>query len=329
VALAGLVGLAGLAGCNEKAVPATVDAGEHHTSDSLPPELAAKVLAKVGDRTITLGDYVAALEHMDQFDRMRYQSPERRKELLGEMINVELLAQEARAKGYDKDPATQEEIRGVLRDAMLAQARKGAPSAADIPGADVKAYFDAHKDDYRDPERRRLSLLVTNTEAEAKAALATAMKGLTPSQWGELVRAKSVVKDNGPLDLAGDVGLVSPPGDARGNNPKVAPEIREAAFTIPKVSDVADHVVKVGGKFYVVRMTIKEDPKERTLAEAERTIRVKLAQDKLRGREQDLLGQLRSKFPVQIDDAALGTVKVDLPAGSGTDAGRAADAGSR
>src|SRR5438128_6367199 len=79
-------------GCNEKAVPGSgaADSGAHHTSESLTPEQAAKVLAKVGDKTITLGDYVAALEHMDQFDRMRYQSPERRKELLGEMINVEL-----------------------------------------------------------------------------------------------------------------------------------------------------------------------------------------------------------------------------------------------
>ena len=130
-----------------------------------------------------------------------------------------------------------------------------------------------------------------------------------------------MVKDNGPLDLAGDVGLVSPPGDTRGNNPKVSPEIREAAFTIPKVSDVADHVVKSGGKFYVVRMTIKEDPKERTLAEAERSIRVKLAQDKLRAREQDLLAQLRTKFPVQVDDATLGTVKVDLAAKTSGPAG--------
>jgi DNA-directed RNA polymerase subunit F len=312
-------------GCNEKAVPPGPDAGAHQTSESLTPEQAAKVLAKVGDRTITLGDYVAALEHMDQFDRLRYQSPGRQKELLGEMINVELLAQEARAKGYDKDPQTQEELRGVLRDAMLAQARKGAPTAADIPAVEVKAYFDAHKDEYRDPERRRLSLLVTNTEGEAKAALAQAMKGLTPSQWGELVRAKSVVKDNGPLDLAGDVGLVSPPGDERGSNPKVSPEIREAAFTIPKVSEVADHVVKSAGKYYVVRMTIKEDPKERSMAEADRSIRVKLAQDKLRGREADLLAQLRAKFPVQVDDATLATVKVDLATADG---GLPADAGA-
>src|SRR5215469_899002 len=68
---------------------------------SLTPEQAGKVIARVGDRTITVGSYVAALEHMDAFDRMRYQSPERRKELLTEMIDVMLLADEARARGYD------------------------------------------------------------------------------------------------------------------------------------------------------------------------------------------------------------------------------------
>src|SRR4051812_7079077 len=60
------------------------DAGAHAQPKSLTPEQASQVLAKVGDKTITLGDYVAALEHMDQFDRLRYQSAERRKELLNE-----------------------------------------------------------------------------------------------------------------------------------------------------------------------------------------------------------------------------------------------------
>ena len=96
IALCTLLGGAGCKSCGDDS--ATADAGHAQTS-SLTPEQAAKVLAKVGDRTITLGDYVAALEHMDQFDRLRYQSPERRKELLDELVEVELLAQEATAKG--------------------------------------------------------------------------------------------------------------------------------------------------------------------------------------------------------------------------------------
>src|SRR5271165_3241911 len=97
-ALGTLLSVTACKGCGE--APEAPDAGDHAQTPSLTPEQAAKVLAKVGDSTITLGDYVAALEHMDQFDRLRYQSPERRKELLNEMINVKLLAGEARDKGY-------------------------------------------------------------------------------------------------------------------------------------------------------------------------------------------------------------------------------------
>ncbi|RYZ64078.1 MAG: peptidyl-prolyl cis-trans isomerase, partial [Proteobacteria bacterium] len=56
----------------------------------LSPEDAKKVLATVGDRTITLGDYAGVLERLGPYERMRYQAPERRKELLDEMITVEL-----------------------------------------------------------------------------------------------------------------------------------------------------------------------------------------------------------------------------------------------
>ena len=124
---------------------------------SLTPEETKKVLAKVGEKEITLGDFVAVLERMDQFDRLRYQSVERRKELLDELINIELLAQEATDKGYDKDPQAQEELRIVLRDAFLAEAHKDATKPADIPEAEVRAYYDSHLAEYSDPERRRVS----------------------------------------------------------------------------------------------------------------------------------------------------------------------------
>jgi parvulin-like peptidyl-prolyl isomerase len=326
--------LAGCGGCNDKPTPnGSADAGNKVTTSSLTPEQASKVLAKVGDRQITLGEYVAALEHMDQFDRLRYQSPERRKELLNEMINVELLAHEATVKGYDKDPIAQQEIRAVLRDAMLAEARKGVPAPNDIPEAEVRAYFDAHKAEYKDPERRRLSLIVLKDEASAKEVLEAAKKTTNAGQWGDLVKQKSVdpnAKANVPIDLAGDVGFVSPPGDSRGENTKVPDEVRVLAFEIKKVGDVGDRYVKSGGKYYVVRLSQKTDPHERQFAEAERSIRVKLAQDKLRAKENEVLEGLKKQFPVQIDDGALANVKVDLaatPERAG-DAG-ASDSGSK
>lgn len=323
-ALACALALEGCKSC-EKDTPAQSDGG-HAQSTVLTAEQAAQVLAKVGDETITLGDFAAALEHMDQFDRLRYQSPERRKELLEEMITVQLLAREAVAKGYDKDPLAQQELRAILRDAMLAEARKDAPSPNDIPEADVRAYFEAHRADYKDPERRRASVIVSKDEAAARAVLEAAKGVSSDTQWGELVRARSIAPDargDVPLDLVGDVGIASPPGDPRGENPRIPEEVRVALFQIGELRQIHDRPVKAGDKWFVVRLTQKLAPHERTLAEAERTIRVKLAQDKVRAKEMELLAELRKSIKVEVDRDALAKVRVSPP-----DAGAApADAG--
>jgi parvulin-like peptidyl-prolyl isomerase len=302
------------AGCKNR--PDLTDAGTGAGGDALATEEAARVLAKVGDRTITLGDYVAALEHMDQFDRMRYEAPARRKELLAEMIDVMLLADEAREQGYDKDPATQQEIREILRDAVLKQVREGLPRPNDIPEDEVRAYFEAHRGDFRDPERRRVSAIVVTSDAEASAVLDAAKKN--PASWGDLVRARSIdpqAKADVPPELAGDLGFVSPPGDPRGTSPRIPDEVRAAVFDLPHVGDISPRAVSAGGKLYIVKLAGKTDPRDRTLHDAERSLRVKLAQDRMSAREAELLADLRKQYPVQIDERALAEVKVEVSDG--------------
>jgi hypothetical protein len=319
--LAAAAALLACAGCKKTPAQAGdgVDAGAQ--AGELTPEQAAKVIARVGDRTITVGSYVAALEHMDSFDRMRYQSPERRKELLSEMIDVMLLADEARARGYDKDPVTQQEIREILREAMLKRAREDVPGPNEVPEEELRVYYETHKMDFRDPERRRVSAIVLPSEAAARALLDLAEKA-NGTQWGDLVRARSIDPQargaNVPADLAGDLGFVAPPGDTHGDNPRVPDEVRSAVFGIAKVGDVSPRAVKAGGKFYIVKLASKTDPHERSFQEAERMIRVKLTQDKAHAREERLLDELRQQFHINIDEAALGQVKVETgDAGSG------------
>jgi parvulin-like peptidyl-prolyl isomerase len=231
-----------------------------------------------------------------------------------------LLADEARARGYDKDPMTQQEIREVLRDAMLARAREGVPGPNDVADEEVRAYYEAHAADFKDPERRRVSAIVLGSEAAARALLDTAARA-TPAQWGELVRARSTDPQargsNVPSDLAGDLGFVAPPGAGQGgqrdngDNPRVPAEVRAAVFEIASVGAVLPRPVKAGDRFYLVRLASKTDPHERSLQEAERMIRVKLSQEKAHAAEARLLDELRGQFPVRVDEDALSQVKVE------------------
>lgn len=321
VSLLGLVSLAVSVGCRDKPKPTLAPAESASAAEpgQLTPEMAKTVLAKVGDREITLGEYAETLERMDPFERVRYQSADRRKQLLNELIQVELLAEEAKRRGLDKQPETQERVRQMLKDELLRDVRKSVPGPNDIAEADVRAYFDAHHDEFKEPERRRVAHLLLASEAQAKAALEKA-KAATPAEWGKLVGDLSLdkpAKSTGPspTELAGDLGIVGPPGHARGGNPKVPEALRAAVFEIPpQIGAVLDRVVPEGGKFHVVRMTGRTEARDRSFQDSERTIRVAIVQQRIREREAQLEVELKQRFPVSVDDSALAQVKVPEPA---------------
>jgi parvulin-like peptidyl-prolyl isomerase len=306
-----------LSGCNERAhKPANTDAGA--PVFGLNAEQAAKVVARIDSRAITLGDFARRLERMDQFDRLRYQTKERRRELLREMIDVELIADEAQRRGLDKGPEAEDAIRLILRDAMLAKAREGLPNPAQIPAEEVRAYFDANTDKFSEPERRRVAAIVMADKKEAAKVLKEAQKIKSPADWGELFFKYSTTapKSRGagnPAELAGDLGIVGPLDDSRGANPKVPKEVRAAVFKLENVGSIGSDLVEAEGKQYIIRLNGITAAHRRTMAEADRSIRVLLVQEKMQQRERALEEELRKKYPVQIDEQALSAVK--LPAG--------------
>jgi hypothetical protein len=307
------------AGCNDAAVDNAPEAGASSAAPvgGLTPDQAAKVVAKVGDRTITLGDFARALERMDPFERLRYQTKERRRELLSEMIDAELLAQEARRRGLDKRPEVEDALRGLYRDALLQKLRDSLPPPGGISADEVKAFYEANQDRYNEPERRRVSAIVTNSKADADKALKAAQKTKNANEWGELFLKSSVTApktkgQNDPAELLGDLGIVGPPDDPKGGNVKVPDAVRAAVFKIGTVGQVADAIVEAEGKFYVVRLSGLTAGHKRTLQEADRSIRVAILQQRMQELEKKLDEELRAKFPVQVDDKVLHDIK--LPA---------------
>jgi hypothetical protein len=266
----------------------------------------------VGDKAITLGDYAAALERMDRFERLRYQSPDRRKQLLDELIAVELLADEARRRGLDRDPETQMLLDQALRDEVLRQNAQEQPGPEAIPEQDVHAYFDEHKQEFDEPERRRVSELVVGSLAAAQKILEQA-RNASSTQWGELVRTHSTERRAAaealPLELEGDLGIVSAPGKAGAHEPSLAEELIKAAFSIEKVGGVWREPVVVQGRYHIVRLTSRTPARQRTFAEAERSIRVTLAQKRIEASRDQLLAELKKKLPVVINQQLLASVK--------------------
>lgn len=281
---------------------------------ALSPELRGKVLARVGKREITLGEYAATLERMNEFERLRYQSPDRRKLLLEEMIQVELLAEEARRRGLDKQPQTQARLRQILRDEVLRNARETLPKPEELPVSEVRAYYDKHQAEFQEPERRRVAHIEVLSETEATELLKKASTA-SPKEWGQLVGAHSVDRSRStaigdPDEFAGDLGIVAKPGIEGGENPKVPEPVRAAVFQIPKIGQVYPELVRAGNSFHIVRLIGKTDARARSVQEAERSIRVRLLEERAKKLERDLERDLRAKYPVVLDEQQLAKLKV-------------------
>jgi len=299
--------------CHRKAAPhEEISVQLPKPSLGLTQQQAAQVLARVGDKAITLGDYAAALERMDRFERLRYQSPDRRKQLLDEMIAVELLADEAKRRGLDRDPETQMRLDQALRDEVLRQHFESQPGPEAIPEQEVHAYFDDHRQEFEEPERRRVSEIVVGSLAEAQRIHEQARTG-SAAQWGQLVRAHSMDRKEAaeplPLELEGDLGVMSAPGRTGGNEPKLPQELLKAAFAIDKVGGVCAEPVLIQGRYHILRLTSRTPARQRSFAEADRSIRMTLTQHRIEASRQQLLDELKKKMPVVVNQELLATVK--------------------
>ncbi len=306
-----------LVACGQKkedatTTPSAVPAPKSQLPGELSDEQKRAVLAKVGDRIITLGQFVETLERMDPFERVRYQSPERRQLLLDQMIEVELLAQEARRRGLDKLPETQLRLTQLLRDEVLTGLKDASPAPEAIPEGEVHAYYEAHRAELREPERRRVLHIAVGSK-ELATKLATEAQGATGEKWAELATKHSVDRrgtgKNEAVELAGDLGLVSAPGSARGENPLVAEPLRKAVFELEKLGDVTREPVRAEGLYHVVRHGGVSAARDRSFQDAERLSRVELSRQKFLEKEAQLEKELRQRYPVQIDEAAIAQLK--------------------
>lgn len=310
-----LLSAACVVGCDDDALaPKTTDAGAPF---GLTPEQASAVVAKVGDRTITLGEYALLLERMSSVDRSRYESKQRRRDLLQEMIDVELLAQEARRRGLDKDSDVQDAVRQILRDAMRAKIHDTVRAPGRISAEEVKAYYDAHLEDFREPERRRVSAIVLGDPDRAAEVLEKALALENDSQWGELFFENSLTapktrNPNDPPDVAGSLDMVGPPDDMKGASSKVPRPVQRAVFELDKVGDVYDKVVKAGERYFIVRMSGLSKARTRGLDTADRAIRMSIFQAEQRAAEEKAVAELRTQLKIHVDSAVVSSI--ELPA---------------
>ena len=292
------------ASCSKKAEEAPV-VEEEWPKNGLTEAQANEVLAKVGDRTITVGDFADRLASQSPYLRARFESPERRKEFLDNLVRFELLVYEAKRLGYGDEP----EIVRARRNAMIQQMVKKEVDepleGLEITDEEVQAVYDANPLEFDRPGQVRASDIFIEDRARANELLVRAKKA-DLAGFRKLAREES--EDEKTKANGGDLHFFEATGEGE---PPAA--IREAAFSLKTVGTVYPKLIESGNGFHIIMLTGKRPALKRTYEQAKRAIRHKLTRERKDAAMEALTKRLREEVEVQVDYAALESIKVGTP----------------
>jgi peptidyl-prolyl cis-trans isomerase C len=292
------------ASCSKKAEEAPV-VEEELPKNWLTEAQANEVLAKVGDRTITVGDFADRLASQSPYLRARFESPERRKEFLDNLVRFELLVYEAKRLGYGDEPAIVRARRNAMIQQMVKKEVDEPLEGLEITDEEVQAVYDANPLEFDRPGQVRASDIFIEDRARANELLVRAKKA-DLTGFRKLAREES--EDEKTKANGGDLHFFEATGEGE---PPAA--IREAAFSLKTVGTVYPKLIENGNGFQIIMLTGKRPALKRTYEQAKRAIRHKLTRERKDAAMEALTKRLREEVEVQVDYAALESIKVSNP----------------
>lgn len=224
-------------------------------------------------------------------------SDAKKRELLEDMIDFELLLQEAQRRGYGDHPivklsAREESVRRLVEGPLVV-----APES--VPQAEVDAEYEKRKADFEQPARRRARHVVLATEEEAKAVIAEARKpgARAPDLIARAARDKSL--DAETKRQSGELGYFFESGQRPGAGTAVDPALAKAAFALKKKDEVVAKPIPVQGGFSVLVLLEKVDLLKVPPAEAKQSVREKLAELRSKAAVDAVAAEIKKTHPTQ------------------------------
>ncbi|MFK7984529.1 MAG: peptidylprolyl isomerase [Sandaracinaceae bacterium] len=270
----------------------------------------ARVVASIGDVTLSLGDVEDAINEQSPFMRARYRDRAQLDQFVQSMIRFELLARAAERAEMGEDPVirrvvNQNSVQQLIRREFDENLR---PDTVALD--DVRAYYESHPAEFSTEEMRRASHIQVETREEAERILEQVREADTRT-FRTLARERSI--DTETRLRGGDLRYFDESGRARNTrDPRVDEGLATAAFGLTDSGDVAGPV-EVGENFSVIRLTGRRPAEHRTLTQAEPTIRLRLWRSQRQERMEDFVARLRREANVEAHYERLSSIELDDP----------------
>ena len=271
------------------------------------PAPSSDVVARWGKRVITVDDVQEQLNRREAFIRTRYQAPEKKKEFLDSLVRFELLAEEAEKKGYQNDPDLIRMYKQWLVSRLVQKDFDPQHDAAAIPVEEVRAYYEAHKQEMVRPEQARAADVTVKTEALAQKVAERARKLPKDKDSGFTDLVLGFSENGAAQRRGGDLGVLLRTG---GNN-QVPRAVIDAVFALENPGDIAGPVKAEDG-YHVLRLTAKQPAAVPSFEEMEPQIRDKMNKERRDKGMAAWVERLKADAKIEIFEDKLNQIKIDI-----------------
>jgi len=294
--------------------------GSGDFSISLNSKGEGEVLADVGGMKIYFDEYKDRMEKQSPYIRSRYNSLEKKKEFLDNMVQFELLAIEAMKRGYGSDPEVVRSAKQVMVQKLMREEFDNKVKKQDIPEEKLRAYYEANKADYRKPEMRRVAHILVkvpegadeNTKNTLRRKAEDILKEVKaeekdPNSFRRL--AKKYSDDEANKHRGGDLGYFARTEEGG----PMEQAFSDAVYALPEVNAVSS-VVETKFGFHIIRLTGERKKIERSFEDVKEQIRHRLYKEQRTEAFDDFVENLRKQAQISIKEDLLNSYNIEAAA---------------
>ena len=279
------------------------------------------VVATIGDSSITVGDVLSYIERQPREMQARYATHEQRKKLLQHLIDMELLAREASARGLESSPIVQQTLKQTLARKLLADLDAKTGGLGTITEAEIKGYYEGNREVFVRPARRRAAWLMSRTEEESVAARKQMMEIIAQNpNMGRQVFGDFVVKhsiDGETKALRGDLGWFFIDGKNEQGQVRVDVTGAKAAFELKAINTISEPVALDNETWALIQLTNEHPEVVQPFDDVRMDIQNRLMRKKQSAQRATFIEGLKTQATIEINDKALADAQ-PKPAGPKT-----------
>ena len=289
-----------LAGC-DKIFPAKKKTPESKPASTVkissPLEVKGTVIAKVNNQPITLEELNSEIESYNKeipADQPNEKIDTRDKKiayLKNEMVRRVILAQAAQDKGLDRKEDVVKALDNFKQSILVAELIRQETETVEVASKEIEDYYNASKDQLKEPEERQIREIVVAGESEAKDILIELLKG---ADFSGLAQSRSTAASR---DKGGDLGYIK-----KGVK---SPKFDDMAFSSTLDVGKFSNYFKAAEGYYILKLEAKREGKVKSLSELWDDIKTGLTFLKKQQKIEELISKLSSSAKIEVIESAI------------------------